>query len=201
MDMKIKENVNFNSFTFRKRVIEESLDLIGKKRNYIINDIYFITMIAMVNNIVEDDMIIELLYNEEELENKIYEIVEPIFNSNIMSNEDGKKAFTEISEDIIDYIDRDVYSRTNVVGFLYDIFEGLGDIDVAQLKEGIAKASEFAKNELERASKNAESIGKPKDKDIMKEALDDIENAKMKALIESFTRKEGIDTTKENAAE
>lgn len=31
MDMKIKENVNFNSFTFRKRVIEESLDLIGKK--------------------------------------------------------------------------------------------------------------------------------------------------------------------------
>ena len=35
MEIKLKEQVNVNSLTFKKRVIEEAIELLGRKRNYI----------------------------------------------------------------------------------------------------------------------------------------------------------------------
>ena len=59
MEIKLKEQVNVNSLTFKKRVIEEAIELLGRKRNYIDNDI-------LPNNLpIEiESTIIRLLQND-----------------------------------------------------------------------------------------------------------------------------------------
>lgn len=198
MEMKVKENVNYNSFTFRKRVIGEALDLIGKKRNYITNDIYFITMIAFVNNMVEDDIIIEALYETDKLEEKITTMIEPIFNEQVLTNEEAKRAFNEICEDIVEYIDRDVYSRVSISGFLYDILDGISEINLPALSGMIAEVAQMAKSQLGDLNKTSKTDTTKSDAIIKDEVLDSIDNAKMKALIESFARKEGAEAPTEN---
>lgn len=198
MEMKIKENVNHKSFTFRKRVIGEALDLIGRKRNYITNDVYFITMIAFVNNMVEDDIIIEALYDSDKLEEKITDMIEPIFDEKVLGDEETKQSFYEICEDIIDYIDRDVYFRQSIAGFLYDLTEDIGELDLPSIGSMIAEVAKLVKNQTTELNKVVKTNKETKtDAEIRDEALDSIDNVKMKALIESFTRKEGAQPPKE----
>lgn len=195
MEIKMKEKVNVKSFTFRKRVIEESVELLGRKRNYVLNDIKFITMIAFVNNLVENNLIIETLYDEKDLENKMNEIVEPLFEQE-MAEEGYKESFDEIVADIEDYMFREYEMRNTTSGFLYDIFNDLGEADINEMVSAIRTATE----QMVKTIPTSKSQGKkviPTDKEIKTQALEEIDNLKMKALMEQYIDK----SQKENAAE
>lgn len=196
MEIKMKEKVNVKGFTFKKRVIEESVELLGRKRNYVLNDIKFVAMIAFVNNLVENNLIIETLYDEQELENKMLEVVEPLFAQEIVK-EGYKESFEEIVMDIEDYMYREYEMRGTISGFLYDLFHDLGEADINEMANSIKAATEQVVKAI--PTKQISTKDKPftTDREIKLKALEEVDNLKMKALMEQYINK----PQEENAAE
>ena len=192
MEIKMKEKVNVKGFTFKKRVIEDSIELLGVRRNYVLNDIKFIVMIAFVNNLVENNLIIEILHDEKELESKMLDIVEPLFAQEIIK-EGYQESFNEIVDDVEDYMFRMYESNNTLAGMLYTIAESFGDTNIEELINIVKK---LAEQNLFPNTKSITSTSKT-DKEAKAQSTDDVENVKMKALMEKYLGK----TEEENITE
>jgi hypothetical protein len=194
MEIKMKEQVNTHSFTFKKKVIEEVVELMGRKDNYISNDVYFITMICFLDNMVENNLVIEALYDEADLENKMFEIVEPMFDKYVVSDEEIFADFNDVAEQRIEYMNREVKRRHHVSGFLYDIFRDMESLKIEDAKLLLETLLKSIGPKIENAAK---PIPAPKtDAEIHDEVKQDIEDLKMKALIEQFQRESKEESTK-----
>ena len=188
MDIKLKEKYDVESYTFKKKVLEECIGLLGRKRNYVDNDIYFITMIVFCDNIVENNVIIDLLYENDKIEDKITSIIEPLFNKEVKGNPDNIKAFEEIIEEVKAYMEREYNFRLSLSGFLYDLLDDLGGLTMDDLNNIFATAMGVAKKKDKKEKKEETPEVVKSDEEIRKDALKDIQNEKMKVLIEQFTR-------------
>lgn len=196
MEIKLKEQVNVNSLTFKKRVIEEAIELLGRKRNYIDNDIDFVVMITFVNGLAENNVIIESLYNEANLETKISTEIEPLFEEEVLNKEDRLVVYKDIVNQMKEYMKREAANRLSIAGVIYDLLDELGNMPIEDLVKNLTSIiSSGIFNSLN--SSEATEVGpKQTDEEIKQEVLEDIDNLKMKALIEKFTRE-----NKEDAAE
>jgi len=203
MEIKFKENVNVESFTFKKAVEENVISMIELNNKYLHNDICFYTMIAFLNNLCEDNTIIDLLSAEDKTLDNIENEIEPLFKEKIINNEEYLKAFNEIVNDLSDYYYEDVLNKRTIGGLLYSIAGTLSEFSEADLT-GMVKAMKEA---IEQGADKL-NINIPEIKAKMKQAVNDetlteegvkkdIENLKMKALVEKYTRLDN----KENAAE
>lgn len=203
MEIKFKENVNVESFTFKKAVEENVISMIELNNKYLHNDICFYTMIAFLNNLCEDNTIIDLLSAEDKTLDNIENEIEPLFKEKVIDNEEYLKAFNEIVNDLSDYYYEDVLNKRTIGGLLYSIAGTLSEFSEADLT-GMVKAMKEA---IEQGADKL-NINIPEIKAKMKQAVDDetlteegvkkdIENLKMKALVEKYTRLDN----KENAAE
>lgn len=197
MEIKKKENVNVNSYTFKKRVIEEALELLGRKRNYILNDLRFITMITFTNNLVENNLVIESLYNVDDIENKMANIVEPLFKEEVLDKPEALESFNEIVSELQDYMEREVEMRLTISGFLYDFAEDLGGVSMEDLvkliNQTIDRVGGLKTKKLEDSEIKSEAL-----KDIER-AKKRVEDAKMRALIEKYTKQEGPENESKDA--
>lgn len=203
MEIKFKENVNVGSFTFKKAVEENVISMIELTNKYLHNDICFYTMIAFLNNLCEDNSIIDLLSSEDKTLDNIENEIEPLFKEKIIDNEEYLKAFNEIVDDLSNYYHEDVLNKRTITGLLYSvagILSEFSEADLTSMVKTMQTAIEQGANKL--------NINIPEVKAKMKQAVEgetlteeevkkDIENLKMKALVEKYTRLDN----KENAAE
>ncbi len=186
MELKKKENINMG-FTFQKRVIEETLELLGRKRNYIDNDVRFMAMIAFCNNLVENNIIIETLYDETNIVEKVETIIEPFFEEEVINKPTVLEIFYDIVNQITRYMEREYASRNYITGFVYDIAEELGDLSpegVEEMLKSIMELFPMKASPIQKREKKQEKT----DADIKADVLQDIENLKMKALMEKFIK-------------
>lgn len=196
MEIKLKEQVNVNSLTFKKRVIEEAIELLGRKRNYIDNDIDFVVMITFVNGLAENNVIIESLYNEANLETKISTEIEPLFEEEVLNKEDRLAVYKDIVSQMKEYMKREAANRLSIAGVVYDLLDELGNMPIEDLVKSITSIISSGIFNSLNSSEAKEVEPKQTDEEIKQEVLEDIDNLKMKALIEKFTRE-----NKEDAAE
>lgn len=203
MEIKFKENVNVESFTFKKAVEENVLSMIELNNKYLYNDICFYTMIAFLNNLADGDAVIDILSKEDTTLEVIENEIEPLFKEKVLSNEEYNKAFDEIVADLNDYYYEDVLNKRTITGLLYSIAGTLSEFSEADI-EGMVKtmqsAIEQAATKMNVALPDIDI--KPKKKGVdggltEEQVKSDIDNLKMKALVEQYTR---IDK-KEDAAE
>lgn len=196
MEIKLKEQVNVNSLTFKKRVIEEAIELLGRKRNYIDNDIDFVVMITFVNGLVENNVIIESLYDEANLETKISTEIEPLFEEEVLNKEDRLAVYKDIVSQMKEYMKREAANRVSIAGVIYDLLEELGNMPVEDLVKNITSIISSGIFNSLNSSEAKEVEPKQTDEEIKQEVLEDIDNLKMKALIEKFTRENKEDAAK-----
>ncbi len=203
MEIKFKENVNVESFTFKKAVEENVISMIELNNKYLHNDICFYTMIAFLNNLCEDNTIIDLLSAEDKTLDNIENEIEPLFKEKIINDEEYLKAFNEIVNDLSNYYYEDVLNKRTIGGLLYSIAGTLSEFSEADLTSMVKTMKEAIEQGADKLNINIPEI-----KAKMKQAVDDetlteegvkkdIENLKMKALVEKYTRLDN----KENAAE
>lgn len=182
MEIKMKENVKVDTFTFKKRVIEESLELLGRKRNYVDNDIRFVAMICFLNNMVENNLIIETLHDEEQIENIMIDTVEPLYKEHIKANPNVLTEFDDVVSQLLEYEQREVAMRNTLAGFAYDIIAELGDLSYGDAQNMINQIMTLLQTNI------IKPVSKQKDESIKQEVQNDIQDLKMKALIEKFQR-------------
>lgn len=196
MEIKLKEQVNVNSLTFKKRVIEEAIELLGRKRNYIDNDIDFVVMITFVNGLAENNVVIESLYDEANLETKISTEIEPLFEKEVLNKEDRLAVYKDIVSQMKEYMKREAANRVSIAGVIYDLLEELGNMPVEDLVKNITSIISSGIFNSLNSSEAKEVEPKQTDEEIKQEVLEDIDNLKMKALIEKFTRENKEDAAK-----
>ena len=196
MEIKLKEQVNVNSLTFKKRVIEEAIELLGRKRNYIDNDIDFVVMITFVNGLAENNVVIESLYDEANLETKISTEIEPLFEKEVLNKEDRLAVYKDIVNQMKEYMKREAANRVSIAGVIYDLLEELGNMPIEDLVKNITSIISSGIFNSLNSSEPKEVEPKQTDEEIKQEVLEDIDNLKMKALIEKFTRENKEDAAK-----
>ena len=196
MEIKLKEQVNVNSLTFKKRVIEEAIELLGRKRNYIDNDIDFVVMITFVNGLAENNVVIESLYDEANLETKISTEIEPLFEEEVLNKEDRLAVYKDIVSQMKEYMKREAANRVSIAGVIYDLLEELGNMPIEDLVKNITSIISSGIFNSLNSSEAKEVEPKQTDEEIKQEVLEDIDNLKMKALIEKFTRENKEDAAK-----
>jgi len=187
MEIKMKEKVKVNSFIFKKRVMENTVDLLGRKRNYVVNDIEFMVMIAFINELAENNVILESLYEDDKIIEKITNDIEPLFEAEVLNKPENKQVFDSIVSQLIDYYERETLSRRTLAGILYDIGGELGDMSLDDIA---ALITQVVNTTRDSGLLNAITNTAPNktDDEIKNEAQSKIDDVKMRAFIEQFRR-------------
>ena len=192
MEFKFKETININSFTFKKQVIEETIDLLGEKKNYVRNDIAFYAMIAFLDNMIEENMLIEALGEDKNLMDKLYDVIEPLYIEHIQKNEENYRVFTDIVEQLEEYLERESLNKHSITGLLYTVLDEIGNMK----PEEIVKLFELFEQQVLTRMKNNKTVSTKEVQKPQKEKqlqMDEpIDNKKIEELINEFKNKNNI---------
>lgn len=186
MEFKMKENINFNSLVLKKKILGETLEVITNKNNYTITDLQFYLMISFVNALVEENVIVYCLADEDKLMEKLENIIEPLFNEKIKSNNELYEIYNELTDDLIDFMEREHENNLSITGILNSIIEVLSGIDYQKLLDMVNNTID------EKSSAPEETENKIIKKLSVEEA--EIESDKMKALINQFATQKQANT-------
>lgn len=178
MEFTKKENVNTKSFSFRKRVMANALGLLEGKTNYLVNDIEFTAMLCFVNEMLENNPIVDILYTEENLQEIIQTTIEPLFDEMVLQNEEANESFEDIVIQLINYMDRQVANSGNIMSSINEALEGLKNLTIDDIKNFIDIVVSAAKVEPNKITPLV----------TKQEVTQDIENAKIKAMIDKFKK-------------
>lgn len=186
MEFKMKEKVNFDSLVLKKKILGETLEIITNKTNYTITDLQFYLMISFVNALVEENVIVYCLADEDKLMDKLENVIEPLFNEHIKNNQELFYIYNELTDDLIDFMEREHENNLSVVGILNSIVEVLSEVDYQKIIDLIGNT----------VGEKAPETNDKKEKEIKPLTIEqaEIESEKMKALINQFAVNKNEDT-------
>ena len=153
-------------------------------------------MITFFNGLAENNVVIESLYDEANLETKISTEIEPLFEKEVLNKEDRLAVYKDIVSQMKEYMKREAANRVSIAGVIYDLLEELGNMPIEDLVKNITSIISSGIFNSLNSSEAKEVEPKQTDEEIKQEVLEDIDNLKMKALIEKFTRENKEDAAK-----
>lgn len=185
MEYKIKENVKVDSLTFRKKVLEETIDLMGVIKNYTASDLEFNLMLGFLDNLIDGNSLLEALAHSSGLLEEIESKVEPLFNEVVVGNELYLHTYNSLYEELKEYAEREIVNNHNITGLLYNIIEELGSLTQEEMMAAINQLVMWAANKFVpmAAPKKEEKEDK---KQKIETAPVEIQDQKMLELIEKF---------------
>lgn len=185
MEYKIKENVKVDSLTFRKKVLEETIDLMGVIKNYTTSDLEFNLMLGFLDNLIDGNSLLEALAHSTGLLEEIESKVEPLFNEVVVGNELYLHTYNSLYEELKEYAEREIVNNHNITGLLYNIIEELGSLTQEEMMAAINQLVMWAANKFVpmTASKKEEKEDK---KQKIETTPVEIQDQKMLELIEKF---------------
>lgn len=185
MEYKIKENVKVDSLTFRKKVLEETIDLMGVIKNYTASDLEFNLMLGFLDNLIDGNSLLEALAHSSGLLEEIESKVEPLFNEVVVGNELYLHTYNSLYEELKEYAEREIVNNHNITGLLYNIIEELGSLTQEEMMAAINQLVMWAANKFVpmTAPKKEEKEDK---KQKTETAPVEIQDQKMLELIEKF---------------
>ena len=185
MELKLKEGVKVNSFTFKKEV-EENVLAFFEKENFLENDVFFYTMIGMLDAMAENNVIIEALADDDKIMETMVKDIEPLYEQYIKNNEENYKVFLNIVEDISSYNKRAVENKRTLGGILYKLSDALGNLTM----EDLEKFSGFIQKSLIDSLNQQKKIGSqftPEEKQLVQDSI----STKMDDLIKKYSKPQG----------
>lgn len=188
MEYKIKENVKVDSLTFRKKVLEETIDLMGVIKNYTTSDLEFNLMLGFLDNLIDGNSLLEALAHSTGLLEEIESKVEPLFNEVVVGNELYLNTYNSLYEELKEYVEREIVNNHNITGLLYNIIEELGSLTQEEMMAAINQLVMWAANKFVpmTTSKKEEKQEKKDKKQKIETTPVEIQDQKMLELIEKF---------------
>lgn len=187
MEYKLKENVKVNSLFFKKKVLEEAIDLMGAIKNYTNNNIKFNLMLSFLDCMVEGNALLEKLAESTRLADEINDTVEPLFNQVMEQNVDYKVVFEELLQELKEFCDREVENNRRMTGFISTILNEVGNLSQEETMQIIQQIFELASNGFVQKIKTDKPAKSVKTQEEIR-----IENEKMLDLINQFAKKGNI---------
>lgn len=189
MKLNIKENIE-KDYTFKKKVLDEAIELFGENENYTDTDLEIYLMISFLDNLTEGNQLLMLLSKEDDLLSLLQNDIEPLFKTLVVDDE--KMIYDILLQQYKDFVARKMQNDRSGVVIINRILKDLSQLSVDDIVEKLSPIlqnlgieTKEIKNKVKSLQKNTMS-----DEDTLKAVKDDLENAKMKALIEKYSREE-----------
>ena len=191
MKYKLNGLSNVSNISTQKEIITTAIDLMGEGYIFTIPEMELAVMIAMVVVLENDKKVLDDLDKSDNIQNTIILDVEPAFNEIIMEDDNGRKIFYKLCDCLRMYYDAQLKANTTVAGLLTNLANSLQTLDL----DTVLKVANQIKDNLitnkTEIEKDKEAPVEKTDEEIKQEMIDEIDNAKMKALIEKYQRIEG----------
>ena len=180
-----------SNISTQKEIITTAIDLMGEGYIFTIPEMELAVMIAMVVVLENDEKVLDDLDKSDNIQNTIILDVEPAFNEIIMKDDNGRQMFYKLCDCLRIYYDAQLKANTTVAGLLTNLANSLQTLDLDTI---LKMANQIKDNLIEKKAeikKDKETPVEKTDEEIKQEMIDEIDNAKMKALIEKYQRIEG----------
>lgn len=185
MEFNFKKNVNGDSLIIRKKIIDEAIQLVTNTTNYTNTDLKFYLMLSLVDVFVEENIIVYCLSDDEKLDEKLVNTIEPLFCDLMSKNEELKNIYEELYIELQEYMNRECKNNRSSMGVLNNIIKNIGEIDFTSMIN-------YLDNLLNKDNEESnEKITKIKTIQNAEE-----ESEKIKELINQFTINKNENTTK-----
>lgn len=185
MNLTVREGVNKNSKVLKHKIALEAITLLEDKELVLDSEVYLYTMIALVDNFIEESLIELVGQDERAFADIVENEIEPKFDE-IVAKYELDEMYEELVYMCIDYKDRWEAKNNTLPGLLNTIIEVIGDKDWSDLKYFFRDLITKAENVI---AAHGEELQPPK-KELPKASKEELEGAsdKMAALIEKFQR-------------
>lgn len=190
MKYKLNGLQNVSKISTKKEIITTAIDLMGEGDLFTKTDIELTLMLAMVIVLENDYKVMDELNNSDNIEVNIITDIEPAFYETIMNSEEGKTVYHELVQQLIDYYNRKNELGKSLLGNIKTLIDGLSTIDMDTIIKLLPNLKQDFNNktaELTDDLDNNKTVAKDENKDMVN-ALENIDNLKMKALIEKYQR-------------
>jgi hypothetical protein len=151
-------------------------------------------MLAFLDNMIEGNTLLEELAKSTRLINELESNIEPLFKQVILDNELHLAVFNELSAELVDYANREVINNHNITGLLYNIIDGLGELNQNDVMVMLDQVVTWAANKFVPIAKEKTQKTKTINNITTKEEKENIEvqDQKMLDLIEKFKNQGNI---------
>ena len=185
MKYKIKENIKIDSLTFKKKVIDTSIALIGDTVNFTETDIRFYAMISLLDLYIDEDVIMNTLTLTEGLENKMYSEIEPVFEEVLNNNLELHNIYENIVNDLIIFYKNNLEYKKSITSVIYKLADDISNIKQEEILEFVTSLGNFITSVSPKITEATDRIEDRQEitKEIVKESVD---NLKIMELIEHF---------------
>ena len=191
MKYKLNGLSNVSNISTQKEIITTAIDLMGEGYIFTIPEMELAVMIAMVVVLENDKKVLDDLDKSDNIQNTIILDVEPAFNEIIMEDDNGRKIFYKLCDCLRMYYDAQLKASTTVAGLLTNLANSLQTLDLDTVLKVANQIKDNLITKKTEIEKDKEAPVEKTDEEIKQEMIDEIDNAKMKALIEKYQRIEG----------
>ena len=184
MKYKLNGLSNVSNISTQKEIITTAIDLMGEGYIFTIPEMELAVMIAMVVVLENDEKVLSYSQLSDMFMNnkKIYNhVIHQLTHAN-------NKRMYDIYKDIYD---AQLKANTTVAGLLTNLANSLQTLDLDTVLKVANQIKDNLITKKTEIEKDKEAPVEKTDEEIKQEMIDEIDNAKMKALIEKYQRIEG----------
>lgn len=186
MELTLKENIKTNSLMLKHNILLQASELIMGREGVLQTEKELYLMLAMVNQLIEEDLI--ALCNEDgrELEDIVTEDIEPFFE-NIIIKEEYKRLYNECKDLFLARCKEIWDNQHSIVGVIDAIMTTIATMTDEDKKEALVETGKIAEKAFERRT------------EVMSKKADET-NSKLAQLMEKY-QTSVEETDEENNAE
>lgn len=191
MEMTVKQNINKESVVLKHKIALEAATLLEDKENVLYTDIMIYSMVALVDNFIEEHLIDLINKEEKDFAIIVEEDIEPLFNE-LIKDEQIKNLFETTVDYVDEYLMHADYKRNTMVGLVNTILDIIGNMDFDDLKFFFQDVGHKFKEQMAEKS-TTEKVVKPVTMEEYEGASD-----KMANLIAKYQRESNKIKTENN---
>lgn len=172
MELTLKENIKTNSLMLKHNILLQASELIMGREGVLQTEKELYLMLAMVNQLIEEDLI--ALCNEDgrELEDIVTEDIEPFFE-NIIIKEEYKRLYNECKDLFLARCKEIWDNQHSIVGVIDAIMTTIATMTDEDKKEALVETGKIAEKAFERRT------------EVMSKKADET-NSKLAQLMEKY---------------
>lgn len=176
MKLTLKENININSLTLQHNILLQATMLLEGREEALETEKRLYLMIAMVDAIVQEDLLELCNGDERDLSTIMMEDIEPFFISILEKDIEKQKAY--------DYMTKVLLERCNIIWANQHSIVGVIDAIMTTIA---SMSEEDKKDALVETGKIAETIYEKRTEQLAARAEET--NSKLEALVQQYQRK------------
>lgn len=176
MKLTLKENINTNSLMLKHNILLQASGLVMGREGVLQTEKDLYLIMALVDNVIEEDLITSCNEDTRELSAIMTEDIEPFFNS-LMEKEEYKILYNEMKELFLQRCKEIWDNQHSLVGVIDGFLAMIASMTEEDKKEALVQTAKIAEVAFDRRT------------EVMEDKVDSV-NSKLEAFVRTYQEKQ-----------